>query len=119
MGNCVHQKRAAAMFSKLALCLASSLLGLASCSVLTYPIHASCKLDWTFSESCSEVFTKIVDQITVWDVEICPVTAENCDKLPCGQQCLYKLTGGGTQYTMITGTHTTPVSKFAWLDFGT
>ena len=44
-------------------------------------------------------------------VEICPVTAENCDKLPCGQKCLYKLTGGGTQYTMITGTHTTPVSK--------
>ena len=44
-------------------------------------------------------------------VEICPVTAENCDKLPCGQQCLYKLTGS-EQDVSITGTHTTPVSRW-------
>ena len=43
-------------------------------------------------------------------VEICPMTAENCDKLPCGQQCLYKLTGS-EQDASITGTHTTPVSR--------
>lgn len=133
------------MFSKLTLCLASGLASLASGSVLTYPLHASCKLDWTFSESCSDVFTKIVDQINTWDVEICPVTAAECDKLPCGQLCLYKLTGS-TEPEEITGTHATPVSKyvdslsfslsdngsgcdvhaesradtaFAWLDFGT
>ena len=33
-----------------------------------YPVHASCKLDWTFSESCEDVYTKIVDQINLWDV---------------------------------------------------
>ena len=33
-----------------------------------YPLHASCKIDWVFPDSCEEVFTKIVDQITAWDV---------------------------------------------------
>merc|ERR1712110_1017793 len=115
MGNCVQQKREATMFSKLALCLASGLVSLASCSVLTYPLHASCKLDWTFSESCTDVFSKIEDQINLWDVEICPVTAADCDKLPCGQLCLYKLTGS-TEATEITATHTTPVSKWGMRD---
>ena len=48
-------------------------------------------------------------------VEICPVTAADCDKLPCGQKCLYKLTGS-TEPTEITATHTTPVSKWGMRD---
>ena len=35
-----------------------------------YPVHASCKLDWTFSESCTDVFSKIEDQINLWDVSV-------------------------------------------------
>lgn len=35
-----------------------------------YPLHASCELDWSFSESCDSVKNKIVDQINAWDVSI-------------------------------------------------
>ena len=35
-----------------------------------YPLHASCKIDWVFPDSCEEVFTKIVAQITAWDVSV-------------------------------------------------
>ena len=35
-----------------------------------YPLHASCKIDWVFPDSCEEVFAKIVDQITAWDVSV-------------------------------------------------
>ena len=92
-----------------------------------YPLHASCKIDWVFPDSCEEVFTKIVDQITAWDVsmrvsvypasmmlpvqtEVCPVTAADCHDLPCGQQCLYKLTST-EESDFISGTHSTPVSR--------
>ena len=37
------------------------------------------------------------------------MTSPGCTKLPCGQMCLYKLTGN--EDTSVTGTHTTPVAR--------
>merc|ERR1712212_122808 len=134
----LHQSE---MLLLVALLSASSL---SEASVLGYPLHASCELTWTFSESCETVKSKIVEQITAWDTEVCPMTSPGCTKLPCGQMCLYKLTG--SEDTSVTGTHTTPVARYvdaltfnfsddgtgcsveaksraetllAWLDFGT
>ena len=42
--------------------------------------------------------------------EVCPVTAADCHDLPCGQQCLYKLTST-EESSFISGTHSTPVSR--------
>ena len=38
------------------------------------------------------------------------MTSPGCAKLPCGQMCLYKLTG--SEGMSVTGTHTTPVQRY-------
>ena len=38
------------------------------------------------------------------------MTSPGCSKLPCGQMCLYKLTG--SEGMSVTGTHTTPVQRY-------
>merc|ERR1712088_113149 len=128
----------------LALVALISAASLAECSVLSYPLHASCEIRYGFSESCDSVKAKIVDQINAWDTEVCPMTSPGCTKLPCGQKCLYKLTS--SEEASMTGTHTTPMARYvdaltfdfsdsgsgcsvaaksraetllAWLDFGT
>merc|ERR1719340_282916 len=87
-----------------------SAASVAQCSVLSYPLHASCEIRFGFSESCDSVKSKIVAQINAWDTEVCPMTSPGCSKLPCGQRCLYKLTG--SEATSVTGTHTTPVARY-------
>ena len=42
--------------------------------------------------------------------EVCPMTSPGCSKLPCGQMCLYKLTG--SEGMSVTGTHSTPVQRY-------
>ena len=44
--------------------------------------------------------------------EVCPMTSPGCSKLPCGQMCLYKLTG--SEGMSVTGTHTTPVQRYVY-----
>ena len=47
-----------------------SAASLAECSVLSYPLHASCEIRFGFSESCESVKSKIVAQINAWDVSM-------------------------------------------------
>ena len=47
-----------------------SAASLAECSVLSYPLHASCEIRFGFSESCDSVKSKIVAQINAWDVSM-------------------------------------------------
>merc|ERR1711913_173586 len=102
-----HRQRCLNCYTMLVLALLISVSSLIEASILGYPLHASCELTWAFTEPCDSVKTKIEDQITAWDTEVCPMTSPGCSKLPCGQRCLYKLTG--SEATSVTGTHTTPV----------
>merc|ERR1712203_945251 len=105
--SCHSVKLSRRMLVLVALISAASL---AECSVLSYPLHASCEIRYGFSESCDSVKARIVDQINAWDTEVCPMTSPGCSKLPCGQMCLYKLTG--SEADSVTGTHTTPVQRY-------
>merc|ERR1711910_152416 len=107
----------------LVLALLISVSSLIEASILGYPLHASCELTWTFTEPCDSVKTKIEDQITAWDTEVCPMTSPGCSKLPCGQRCLYKLTGSEATSEAGTGCSVEATSRadkvLAWLDYGT
>ena len=37
-------------------------------SFFRYPWHASCKIKWEIEESCQEFKTKIINQISEWEV---------------------------------------------------
>nr|XP_011434231.2 uncharacterized protein LOC105333102 [Crassostrea gigas] len=66
------------------------------------PVHASCKVDWTFGLSCDEVKTKIKAQITAW------TSADNCAN--GGEKCLYTFTSEAA--TVLKATHSTPVKHY-------
>jgi len=66
----------------------------------SYPIHASCKLTWTFSVNCTFVNNKIATQMNTW-------SGTNCDS---GEKCRYKITSQSA--SQIKGTHTTPVKHY-------
>ncbi|XP_048756013.2 uncharacterized protein LOC125666772 [Ostrea edulis] len=74
------------------------LLGLA----LSGPIHASCKIDWSFSVSCDTVSSKIKGQINTW------ATADNCAK--GGEKCLYKFVSEASN--QLKAKHETPVKHY-------
>merc|ERR1711953_1428885 len=71
------------------------------------PLHASCSVKWTLSESCATAQQKIIDQMNLWDNEDCGPTDDN---KPHGQKCLYHHTG--TEGLVTTGTHTTPIHRY-------
>merc|ERR1719492_676889 len=71
------------------------------------PLHASCSVKWTLSESCATAQQKIIDQMNLWDNEDCGPTDDN---KPHGQKCLYHHTG--TEGYTTTGTHTTPIHRY-------
>jgi len=76
-----------------------------------YPWHASCKIEWQFSENCNDVRNRIIRQIDNWQGDaLCPTTSPSCPELPCGQNCLYELTK--STENEIYGTHTTPVARY-------
>merc|ERR1712073_301000 len=106
-----HRQRCLNCYTMLVLALLISVSSLIEASILGYPLHASCELTWTFTEPCDSVKTKIEDQITAWDTEVCPMTSPGCSKLPCGQRCLYKLTG--SEATSVTGP-IPPQSRGTW-----
>jgi len=72
------------------------------------PLHASCSVTWTLSESCATAQQKIVDQMNLWDNEDCETKPD--DNKPHGQKCLYHHTG--TEGLVTTGTHTTPIHGY-------
>ncbi|KAK7476473.1 hypothetical protein BaRGS_00032308 [Batillaria attramentaria] len=72
-----------------------------SCHYSTgYPLHASCKIKWTWDVACSDVQSAIVDQINKW-------SGDDCGS---GEKCKYKLTGNAEN--KVTATHTTPKKKY-------
>ncbi|XP_062616504.1 uncharacterized protein LOC134278200 [Saccostrea cucullata] len=66
------------------------------------PVHASCKVDWTFGTSCDDVKAKIKSQIAAW------TSADGCAS--GGEKCLYtfKSESGNT----LKATHETPVHHY-------
>ncbi|XP_077991471.1 uncharacterized protein LOC144445700 [Glandiceps talaboti] len=68
----------------------------------SYPLHASCKLHWTFGTQCQEINTKLMDQMKKWE------GPDNCKQ--GGEKCLYKVLSSNSTY--ITATHTTPVKMY-------
>lgn len=78
-------------------------LNVSSFSIFGGPIHASCKVDWTWpNQPCKVVQTAIVNQIQTWS------TDDNCKN--GGEKCLYKLISQ-TDST-IKATHETPVKHY-------
>merc|ERR1711934_1105630 len=48
------------------------------------PLHASCSVTWTLSESCASAQQKIIDQMNLWDNEDCETKPD--DDKPHGQK---------------------------------
>ncbi|KAJ7365180.1 hypothetical protein OS493_007831 [Desmophyllum pertusum] len=67
------------------------------------PLHASCKIDWTWAVNCTVVKTTIVNQIHKW------TTDDNCPDGD-GEKCLYTLKEETAD--KITATHTTPKKHY-------
>jgi len=78
--------------------------------IMPYPWHASCKIEWTMSESCTDVKQKLVDQINAWQGDANCGTPDDCPKMPCGQKCLYELSS--VEDNKIEATHKTPVKRY-------
>merc|ERR1711860_439418 len=68
-----------------------------------YPIHASCKIQWTFGVTCDQVKTKLKAQIDAWkDDSNCPNAA--------GEECLYTYISDTD--TELKAKHATPVKHY-------
>ncbi|KAK3611300.1 hypothetical protein CHS0354_015714 [Potamilus streckersoni] len=78
------------------------LIGASRAFMLGYPLHASCKVEWTFGISCDQVKQRLVSQFEAWK------TADNCAS--GGEKCLYTLKTNTD--TMVAGTHETPVHHY-------
>ncbi|KAI9559046.1 hypothetical protein GHT06_015835 [Daphnia sinensis] len=99
--TCCSRKMVILSVSVIAIAL--SAITLSFVSVSSYPLHASCRVDWTFGKPCDEVKTSLVNQMQTWNMD----TQNLCGT---GQKCLYQyLTSSPTK---ITGTHTTPVKRY-------
>ncbi|XP_062509352.1 uncharacterized protein LOC134185556 [Corticium candelabrum] len=89
--------------SRLLVCFAS-LLSLVDWS-LAYPIHAECKLTWTFPKtSCANVSTALIKQMKMWH------TDKGCEN-GGEEKCLY--TFKSFQGNVMKATHETPVHHYA------
>ncbi|XP_069772733.1 uncharacterized protein [Narcine bancroftii] len=66
------------------------------------PLHAQCKVEWTFGIPCYNVYLELASQIKEWK------TADNCAN--GGEKCLYTLKSANEHY--IVAQHTTPVHKY-------
>ncbi|XP_061185550.1 uncharacterized protein LOC133193605 [Saccostrea echinata] len=93
-----YLKLAMGISGVLVLAVVGVVIGLA----VSGPLHASCKIDWTFGISCNDVKTKIKGQISQW------TTADNCAN--GGEKCLYKFVSesGNT----LKAKHETPVKHY-------
>eukprot|EP00095_Tigriopus_kingsejongensis_P011059 maker-scaffold23_size669530-snap-gene-1.28 protein:Tk11059 transcript:maker-scaffold23_size669530-snap-gene-1.28-mRNA-1 annotation:"hypothetical protein CGI_10007639" len=77
---------------------------------VSYPWHASCKVDWTTNLPCSEARQKLVSQFQDWSNADCPGVSDTCPSLPCGQRCKYTLIEDTA--VAIKGEHRTPVKDY-------
>ncbi|XP_060086197.1 uncharacterized protein LOC132565566 [Ylistrum balloti] len=80
------------------------LVGTSLSFLVSGPIHASCKAQWTVGMACSQVETALLNQIQAWS------GPENCRSGPINEKCLYVLTSnsGG----VIKLTHETPLKHY-------
>lgn len=70
---------------------------------LRYPLHASCKVKWTWPNTdCSVPLNALLAQIDAWK------TDDNCKQ--GGEKCLYSLVSSTS--TTINAKHATPVKKY-------
>lgn len=76
-----------------------ALLGAFICTE-AYPVHASCKLTWTFTVNCTFVNNALVNQIKTWSGGSCG----------SGEKCMYTLKSASASDIELT--HTTPVHKY-------
>jgi len=91
--------------------LISGILLCVLATTFSYPLHASCKISWTFGANCEDVNKKIVDQIHKWNNTECGPPNE------LHQKCRYALKSNPTP-TEIKASHTTPVKHYTdSLDF--
>jgi len=57
-----------------------------------YPDHAECTIYWTIGNSCENIRSELINQMKEWEGEAnCGKTSVSCPRLPCGQNCLYKV----------------------------
>lgn len=89
--------------------ITAALLLVFSASILSpafstsYPFHAQCSLQWSWSESnCSVVHDALIEQIKMWN------GTNNCKS--GGERCLYELESD--EGNKITLHHTTPVRSY-------
>merc|ERR1712241_613679 len=79
---------------------------------LSYPDHASCKIDWTVPNSCDNIRSQLINQMNQWKGDSnCGKTSESCPTLPCGQNCLYEYLETEEDGT-IKAKHLTPVKRY-------
>merc|ERR1712212_193742 len=68
------------------------------------PLHASCRIDWEFGKSCTQVHDWLVNQINAWD-------SDDCGSGPSlNEKCRYKLTSESA--TEIKAKHVTPLKEY-------
>ncbi|XP_048742470.1 uncharacterized protein LOC125655964 [Ostrea edulis] len=91
-------KMAVGISGVLVVAVVGLLIGLAASG----PLHASCKIDWTFGITCDEVSSKIKGQISAW------TTADNCAN--GGEKCLYKFVSASAN--QLKAKHETPVKHY-------
>jgi len=82
----------------LALAVMAVLLGPAN----SYPLHASCRVQYTFGRSCDSVKSALANQMRTW------ATADNCAN--GGEKCLYHYKSETS--TTLVGVHETPVKHY-------
>ena len=89
------------LFGSLILC--SAFVASFSAGLLRGPLHAQCKVTWTWpSTDCTVPLAGLVDQINKWTSE------DNCKD--GGEKCLY--TQKDHSSSMIKATHETPVKHY-------
>ncbi|KAL5007884.1 hypothetical protein ScPMuIL_016690 [Solemya velum] len=89
------------MASKAAIATVICVMFLAGSSV-SYPLHASCDVQWRFGISCADVMAKIVAQINAWQ------GSSGCAQ--GGEKCLYSLQSSSS--SSIAAKHETPVRHY-------
>ncbi|CAH2282343.1 Hypothetical predicted protein [Pelobates cultripes] len=66
------------------------------------PLHAQCRLEWTFGISCFDVYVTLVTQIKLWR------TDDNCKQ--GGERCLYELKSANEHY--VVAKHTNMIHQY-------
>jgi len=78
-----------------------------------YPLHASCQIDWEFTDNCSNIRSGLINQMNAWAGNSTCGKEGDCPAMPCGQLCLYTHNAEDDTENKIFGTHLTPVHRYS------